>query len=183
MLEKGPRQAGSTIPWQQLRLFANRVSKCRSKKTSKLRVTGLCEGQIPHNKGPVTRKMLPFDDVIMVCCILSWLGRDGFNHIFRDYLVDTTIVLSLCQRSRPMPYHTVYGEIIWNDIRSACSVSLWSEWKKWRSIFIYFCVVSLNDSAESMIFSRPNHAGLRFCSRWGLIIETRWFVVVRIVTS
>ena len=42
----------------------------RSKKTSKLRVTGLCAGNSsgpvnsPH-KGPVTRKMFPFDDVIM----------------------------------------------------------------------------------------------------------------------
>ena len=35
----------------------------RSKKTSKLRVTGLCVG-FPH-KWPVTRKMFPFDDVIM----------------------------------------------------------------------------------------------------------------------
>ena len=42
----------------------------RSKKTSKLRATGLCEGihQWPLNsphKWPVTRKMFPFDDVIM----------------------------------------------------------------------------------------------------------------------
>ena len=40
------------------------------KKTSKLRVTGLCElnspvtGEFPH-KGPVTRRMFPFDDLIM----------------------------------------------------------------------------------------------------------------------
>ena len=48
----------------------NRLFRRRSKKTSKLRVTGLCEGnspmtgEFPH-KGPVTRKMFPFDDVIM----------------------------------------------------------------------------------------------------------------------
>ena len=35
-----------------------------SKKTSKLCVTGLCAGKSPH-KWPVTRKMFPFDDVIM----------------------------------------------------------------------------------------------------------------------
>ena len=48
----------------------------RSKKWSKLRVTGLCAGNSPGpvnspHKGPVTRKMFPFDDVIMtpkVCC-------------------------------------------------------------------------------------------------------------------
>ena len=43
----------------------------RSKKTSKLRVTGLCAWNSPGpvnspHKWPVTRKMFPFDDVIMV---------------------------------------------------------------------------------------------------------------------
>ena len=48
----------------------NRFFRRRSKKTSKLRVSGLCVGNSsgpvnsPH-KGPVTRKMFPFDDVIM----------------------------------------------------------------------------------------------------------------------
>ena len=48
----------------------NRLFGRRSKKTSKLRVTGLCAGNSPGpvnspHKGPVTRKMFPFDDVIM----------------------------------------------------------------------------------------------------------------------
>ena len=48
----------------------NRLFRRRSKKTSKLRVTGLCAGNSPGpvnspHKGPVTRKMSPFDDVIM----------------------------------------------------------------------------------------------------------------------
>ena len=46
----------------------NLLSRRRSKNTSKLRVTGLCAGNSPGNslhKGPVTRKMFPFDDVIM----------------------------------------------------------------------------------------------------------------------
>ena len=48
----------------------NRLFRRRSKKTSQIRVTGLCVGNSsgpvnsPH-KGPVTRKMFPFDDVIM----------------------------------------------------------------------------------------------------------------------
>ena len=50
----------------------NRLFRRRSKKTSKLRVTGLCAGNSPGpvnslHKGPVTRKMFPFDDVIMQC--------------------------------------------------------------------------------------------------------------------
>ena len=48
----------------------NRLFRRRSKKTSKLRVTGHCVGNSPGpvnspHKGPVTRKMFPFDDVIM----------------------------------------------------------------------------------------------------------------------
>ena len=48
----------------------NRLFRRRSKKTSKLRVTGLCAGNSPGpvnspHKGPVTRKMFPFEDVIM----------------------------------------------------------------------------------------------------------------------
>ena len=48
----------------------NRLFRRRSKKTSKLRVTDLCVENSPGpvnspHKGPVTRKMFPFDDVIM----------------------------------------------------------------------------------------------------------------------
>ena len=49
----------------------NRLFRRRSQKTSNFRVTGLCEGnhwwpvESPH-KGPVTRKMFPFDDVIVI---------------------------------------------------------------------------------------------------------------------
>ena len=55
----------------------NRLFRRRSKNTSKPRVTGLCVGNSPLNsphKWPVTRKMLPFDDVIMVSvcpCVLA----------------------------------------------------------------------------------------------------------------
>ena len=66
----------------------NRLFRRRSKKTSKLRVTGLCVGNSPGpanspHKGPVTRKMLPFDDVIMrwVCFInflpFVWIPREA----------------------------------------------------------------------------------------------------------
>ena len=49
----------------------NRLFRRRSKKTSKLRVTGLFVGNSPRpmnspHKGPVTRKLLPFDDVILI---------------------------------------------------------------------------------------------------------------------
>ena len=44
----------------------NRLFRRRLKKTSRLRVTGLCAGNSPSpHKWPVTRKMFPFDDVFM----------------------------------------------------------------------------------------------------------------------
>ena len=54
----------------------NRLFRRRSKKTSKLCVTGLCLGNSPGpvnspHKWPVTRKMFPFDDVIMVISIFA----------------------------------------------------------------------------------------------------------------
>ena len=81
-----------TSVWIVYRLFRR-----RSKKTSKLHITGLCEGNSPvpmnsPHKGPVTRKMFPFDDVTM-----SFL-REGIrvhqnlryiNHHIRD---DTELV-------------------------------------------------------------------------------------------
>ena len=69
----------------------NRLFGCRSKKTSKFRVTGLCAGnspgtvKLPH-KWPVTRKMFPFDDVIMSLDKLGlfWGIDDSIFHV--DYL-------------------------------------------------------------------------------------------------
>ena len=49
----------------------NRLFRRRSKKTSKLRVSGFCAGNSPGSvnsphKWPVTRKIFPFDDVTML---------------------------------------------------------------------------------------------------------------------
>ena len=62
----------------------NRLFRRRSKKTPKLRVTGLCAGNLPGpvnspHKGPVTRKMVPFNDVIM--SKTSDLNFSNFNSI------------------------------------------------------------------------------------------------------
>ena len=62
----------------------NRLFRRRSKKASKLRVTGLCGGihrapvNSPH-KWPVTRKMFPFDDVIMIRAISVITTRHCFK--------------------------------------------------------------------------------------------------------
>ena len=71
----------------------NRLFRRRSEKTSKLRVTGLCVGNSPgpvnspHN-GPVTRKMFPFDDVIM------WK---------QNLLLSLQLWRGLCYQSQSMP--------------------------------------------------------------------------------
>ena len=50
----------------------NRLFRRISNKTSKLCVTGLCAGNSPH-KWPVTLKMFPFDDVIVMHIICGLL--------------------------------------------------------------------------------------------------------------
>ena len=70
----------------------NRLFRRRSKKTSKLRVTGLCEGNSPGpvnspHKGPVTRKMFPFDDVIMIFSILTPAASLGHSVISQMLLL------------------------------------------------------------------------------------------------
>ena len=74
----------------------NRLFRRRSKKTSKLRVTGLCVGNSPGpvnspHKGPVTRKKFPFDDVIMfwncpqmdVVWTYCWYNNTSCNGLVR----------------------------------------------------------------------------------------------------
>ena len=61
----------------------NRLFRRRPKKTSKLLVTGLCAGNSPGpvnspHKRPVTRKMFPFDDVIMKILIVRESCHDRF---------------------------------------------------------------------------------------------------------
>ena len=66
---------------RRLDCLLNRSFRRRSEKTSKLRVTGLCEGnspvagEFPAHKGPITRKTFPFDDVIMVDKRVSYLWK------------------------------------------------------------------------------------------------------------
>ena len=59
-----------------------RLFRRRSKKTSKLRVTGLCAWNSPGpvnspNKGPVTWKMVQFDDVIMILVFIASVFTAG----------------------------------------------------------------------------------------------------------
>ena len=77
----------------------NRLFRRRSKKTSKLRVTGLCVGNSPGpvnspHKGPVTRKIFPFDDVIMKYDVTVLSGHEYQPKLDHEYLVNRGHVCS-----------------------------------------------------------------------------------------
>ena len=58
--------------------FAQLLVQAQSEKISKLRVTGICAGNSPVTgeypaQKSVTRKLFPFDDVLMIVCVCSTL--------------------------------------------------------------------------------------------------------------
>ena len=83
----------------------------RSNKTSKFRVTGLCVGNSPGpvnspHKGPVTRKMFSFDDVIMLWTAL-WLALS--SNAVSDEKWETDLFMTSyrgCIRLAFYPVHT-----------------------------------------------------------------------------
>ena len=66
----------------------NRLLGHRSKKTSMLCVTGLCAGNSP---GPVTRRMFPFDDVIMLTENVYFLFKCHLSLILEIQLIKVSI--------------------------------------------------------------------------------------------
>ena len=98
---------------QRLHCFLKCSFTHRSKKTSQLCVTGLCEGNSlwpvnsPHN-GPVTRKMFPFDDVIMTMQRTRALGLGGtavmeLTYSFKRNCVALTKLMQLVDKLSPEP--------------------------------------------------------------------------------
>ena len=88
---------------QCLGCLLNRLFRRRSKKTSKLRVTGLCDGnrpvtgEFPH-KGPVYTKMFPFVDVIMAFATFCSYSNLPWN------VTDAVPVLLIRNVITPMPW-------------------------------------------------------------------------------
>ena len=67
VLQRRHNERDSASNYRRLDCLLNRLLRHRSKKTSKLRVTGLCEGNPPvagAHKRLVTQKMFLFDDVM-----------------------------------------------------------------------------------------------------------------------
>ena len=100
----------------------NRLFRRRSTKTSKLRVTGLCVGNSPGpvnspHKGPVTRKMLPFDDVIMTIFAKSKYFEDHYiSYRLEDFTVCSTGHPSISKRFLTPCVHLPYGYKSYYDI-------------------------------------------------------------------
>ena len=96
--------------------LSNRLFRRRSKKTSKFRVPGLCEGihwspvDSPH-KGPATRKMFPFDDVIMMQTSYSVMMKK-FTPLSRENIILEVLHRPWYQRvyflARIVPFFTLW---------------------------------------------------------------------------
>ena len=78
---------------RRLDCLLNSLFRRQSKKTSKLRDTGLCEGiyrwpvDSPH-KRPVTREIFPFDDIVM-SCLMCHFSHSQTNTVVTDGLVSS----------------------------------------------------------------------------------------------
>ena len=112
----------------------NRLFRRRSKKTSKLRVTGPCAVNSPH-KWPVTRKMFPFDDVIMPCThasrtnklhliCYSYVFANGYRAVmakFKDPLDTSGLIghsmIFVCNRDVSSFYVIFTNYLPCNDIK------------------------------------------------------------------
>ena len=102
-----------------------RIFRRRSKKTSKLRGTGLCEGNSPWpvnspQKGPITRKMFPFDDII-ICKLFDIVMKVYFQRQFLCSLQHLSREINggfVCGILGSMTRHTIVWKIkliVWSD--------------------------------------------------------------------
>ena len=103
----------------------SRLFKCGSKKTPKLRVSCLCGGihrwlvNSPH-KGPVTRKMFPFDDVIM-SGTSTWYTYLPCINIWRYWHIE---VETKCPTLSRRQYH--YNDVIMSPMASQITGVCWA---------------------------------------------------------
>ena len=105
-------------------LKKKRLFRRRSKKISKLRVTGLCVGNSPgpvnspHNR-PVTRKQFLFDDVIMGCELLNlfsclwaspwWVYIIYIHHIWQVTGEYKWFNVTTCTKNKNTFLHSLFG--------------------------------------------------------------------------
>ena len=86
---------------RNLDCLLNLLFRRRSKKTSKLHVTGLCDGNSPVTgevpaQRPITRKMFLLDDVIMLClqqATQCWLH--DYTHFLQNWFCHGWFLMAL----------------------------------------------------------------------------------------
>ena len=88
---------------RRLDCLLNRFLKCRSNKTSKLRVTGLCDGN-SQVTGEFPAQKFPFDDVIMQTSNRVNAGKDLSTFILT---LQVTIILMIASYLNTAPYNNI----------------------------------------------------------------------------
>ena len=145
----------------------NRLFGRRSKKTSKFRVTGLCAENSPGpvnfpHKWLVTRKMFPFDDVIMVklsseralSCALNNIFKSFFKRKYSHFevcwkrVVFTRKIMTRSQHTRiaQLPWHMQNCELIRCKINFR-KISITSLYILWHGSLL-LTWVNLNPSSD-----------------------------------
>ena len=111
----------------------NRLFRRRSKKTSKLRATSLCARNSPGpvnspHKWPVTRKMFPFDDVIMKRDDYIWSSR-AIHLWFHKYNVGTPYSdVTLASSRLKSPEDRLCQQRV-SEVRRWQTRQIWGIWK------------------------------------------------------
>ena len=128
---------------RRLDCLLNRLFRCMSRKTPKFRVTGIYEGNSPVNgefpaQRAVTRKMFPFDDVIMyykefvkirineitwinntITCNYHWLGswnKDFALLVWYNYMEALSTLLADCDSHHKDPAMRRFDDfVVWLD--------------------------------------------------------------------
>ena len=177
-----------------------RLFKRRSKKASKLRVTGLCMGNSPGpvnspHKGPVTRKMFPFGDFIMHTCTVGvitiqsgvkinpcqYTNGIGYkqtacmNGCVRMYILSSVDISPSANTSSV--FVATYTYLFEMSTRKHISIS-----KVWRSlniaaILISGCrpiIVNLFPYSSNLLQPVMSHMRSWGVSCWGHGISVRW---------
>ena len=147
---------------QPYHCLLNRLFRRKSKKTSKLRVTGLCVGNSsgpvnsPH-KGPVTRKMFPFDDVIMkfaqwVKVIHHFLCAVVIKYhqmTLQGYTLQWCLIWGICCARRRYQGHgesNYIPRILWDVITCTCSWYLLPWWRHQMETFSTLLAICAGNS-------------------------------------
>ena len=120
------------------------------KKTSKLRITDLCAGNSPH-KRPVTRKVFPFEDVIIwysrqygaYGAIVWYHGSQWSNHEIWAAMLDNshkiihTAKQNYAQRKRERILRCVYCVNMYVVNINGCDINVWLFSHAVTNLFLY----------------------------------------------